>query len=826
MLKYLTMTCRFIISTLVATIPLIGLAQPENVSTKQVLKHEYSSISGAFTGKKVAESPDPLVSYRWDDPKVGDNLEIYTISPKEIHLDKKGAAKWSGKAGCPIIITDPCSLRFDFGQVNAGWLEIDSDDMNGDVEFSISEFNEPAVFNVGSQHPAKTYKPTKYNNTYRLELNRELFEGVRYGWIHVHSLEKPINIKEVRLVCQIRPTNYNGSFSCDDPKLTRIWYTGAYTVKLNLFEDYFGAILMERSDRQSWTGDAHPSQAAALAAFGNFDFVRENIMYTSKQSNGIASYALYWVLSLIDYYNYTGDNDTVDILLDNACGKLDLAYEKYGSDMKLRFFGWDERLGAGFENPDCNENKLTYKMLSIRVWSEFARCMKQYGREDLAKKYGEYANEKMADIRKDPQWYNSSKLFSASDAVTTGLTSSKENEALWDIAFSDRLHRVSYSPFNQYFVIQAMSKMNRYDEALATINDQWGGQIEYGATTFFEVFLPSWNSYKLDINDAPVNNQCGYTSMTHPWSSGVTKWLSEEILGIKPTTPGFKTFDVIPHLGTTLKSVKGTTPTPEGLIAFAIDTKEGAGMINVPNNTKARLAIPKMGRGIENVTFKGMNITKDSEDSEFIYYNNLNSGNYEFEIKYSGKKQKTSKLAPIEYKYKKPATFDHKTQGDWIGTYGSKGYVLFNHSVQGENISKESDIVEIKAFNLNIDKNLTSSSEDPRALISPDRGNRALGAFITGDPKPTHQTITIDLDLKKRGETYQVALYLVDWDRGSRRSALEILDLDNQKILAPVTMIRDYKEGVYVVLQLDQSVRLRYNQVRGENVSINAIFFD
>lgn len=55
---------------------------------------------------------------------------------------------------------------------------------------------------------------------------------------------------------------------------------------------------MERSDRHSWTGDAHTSQAAALVAFGNYDFVRKNILYTAEQFNGILSYSLYWVSEL------------------------------------------------------------------------------------------------------------------------------------------------------------------------------------------------------------------------------------------------------------------------------------------------------------------------------------------------------------------------------------------------------------------------------------------------------------------------------------------------------------------------------------------------
>ena len=90
----------------------------------------------------------------------------------------------------------------------------------------------------------------------------------------------------------------------------------------------------------------------------------------------------------------------------------------------------------------------------------------------------------------------------------------------------------------------------------------------------FEVFRPSWNLCKLADNDAPVNNQCGYTSFTHPWSAGVAKWLSEEVLGVKPEVPDLKTFTVCPHLTTGLTRIDGAVPTPHGKIKVYMDVKE------------------------------------------------------------------------------------------------------------------------------------------------------------------------------------------------------------------------------------------------------------
>jgi alpha-L-rhamnosidase len=81
--------------------------------------------------------------------------------------------------------------------------------------------------------------------------------------------------------CQIKPTNYQGSFSSSDATLSRIWWTGAYTVKVNLLSNYFGSILIDRGDRISWTGDAHTSQAAALVSLANYNFILNNIDRTA-----------------------------------------------------------------------------------------------------------------------------------------------------------------------------------------------------------------------------------------------------------------------------------------------------------------------------------------------------------------------------------------------------------------------------------------------------------------------------------------------------------------------------------------------------------------
>ncbi|TSJ43245.1 Bacterial alpha-L-rhamnosidase [Mucilaginibacter corticis] len=801
----------------------------------QAQVNKYPPVSGHATGATVALSPDPIVRMRWANTTAADGLESYPLRPvKWTVSDPRSFNMQQFKSKNSIEVTGKGEIRFDFGQINAGWLEFDSDDLTDSVTMSISEYNEPAIVNTGAVHPVKTLPPVKYGHTYRLELSPDLYEGVRFGWIHVLSHQKKWHIKNLRLVCQIKPVNYNGSFSCSDPELTKIWYTGAYTVKLNLQKDYFGAILMERSDRFSWTGDAYPSQAASMVAFGNYDFVKKNLVNTSKLDNGIASYALYWVLSVIDYVNYTGDITFLKGYTDNAAQKLDNAYKNFDNPNNLGFYGWDERLGAGFENPTNPETRHAYTMLAIRAWLEFGNLLKQTDDEKLADKYLQYTQTKMDEERKKGTWLNDFGLHASADAINTTLTTAQENTTFYKQNYTDRVNRISYSPFNNYFIIGALGKMDKYDDAISAIKDCWGGQINYGGTTFFEVYRPSWNQI-LGKNDAPVNNQCGYTSLTHPWSAGVVKWLSEELLGIKPTSPGFKTFQIVPHLSGGLTSVKGATPTLSGNISADFNELSGISTITIPQGTVAeKVAIPTGKNAVDKISLNGVIVWSNNAatgnrsftqhiENGYIVFEHLKPGKYNFKVTYkSAFKRSIAKQLPWKYvinQFKQ----DSLTGGKWTGKYGTEGYMLFNYFKAGKHLQKLPAYVD--SVVLTRGKNVYADLPAANSTLTDTAGlNKPLGAIATQDPMACLQTMTMDLHASDNS-VHQMALYFLDWDNKQRRSAIEIFDLKTKNLLAPVQLVKNYTGGKYVIFNYSGSIRIRINQVRGENAAVSGIFF-
>jgi hypothetical protein len=804
------------------------------------ISEPYPALHGGnFEKKVVPDSPDPLAHYRWENPQAGDGLQTYLLRPVAVSADQPDACGNLDSfthGTCQVLVNGTGSIRFDFGVESAAWLEFDSPDFSGAVEMSISEYNEPAIVNDGAQSPVKTKTPVKHGQTYRLELNQSLYEGVRFGWIHVRTFDKPWHITAVRLVCQTKPANYEGSFACSDPQFTRIWYVGAYGVKLNLLQDYFGAILMDRSDRFSWTGDAYPAQAAALAAFGNRDFVKANLDRTAKLDNGIESYSLYWILSLMDYYRYSGDAATLRQHAANAQAKLEHGNQIY-ADPPISFYGWDDRLGAGFEDPNANpETKNAYRMLFIRACREFAQSMNTLGETVVSETYQKIADQRIAELRAQSQWMDRFGLHAAADSVNAGFTTPTEQARLFDWEFSDRATRVSFSPFNQYFVIQAMARMNHYDEAVASIRDDWGGQLEYGGTCFFETFWPAW-AQVLGHNDAVPNCQSGYTSLCHPWGAGVTKWLTEETLGIKPITPGFATYDVFPHPGRTLTSVSGSVPTPKGTIRAAFDVTKGQASLTAPAGTIGRIGIPMVEKTIKSIRINGKLAWKNgtshavpgiggaSTNRDFVIFNDVQPGTYEIKVAYSGR---TPVFKDVPWQF--PATFvkeDRTTSGNWGGKYGLDGSVLF--CIDGV----DKDRVQLPNYVTTVTRRqgrVGGWSEpvvDTRALAqSPTNGAaRCDGVLYCGNPAACQQCLVVDVALKQSAE-YQLALYFVDLDRKGRRQSVELFDLESRKLIAPTHVYSNFTGGTYAVYNCRQSVRVRVNHIRGDNAVLSGIFFD
>lgn len=80
--------------------------------------------------------------------------------------------------------------------------------------------------------------------------------------------------------------------------------------------------------------------------------------------------------------------------------------------------------------------------------------------------------------------------------------------------------------------------------------------------------------------------------MAHGWSTGVTPWLMEQVLGIQSRGAGFSKVDIRPDL-IDLQWAQGGEPTPRGMLKVDIRKDNGyKTTIDLPKGTVARVSLP------------------------------------------------------------------------------------------------------------------------------------------------------------------------------------------------------------------------------------------
>lgn len=542
---------------------------------------------GGFTGAPQPFSPDPLVSYVWPDiPSINDTiLQIFPVAPASCGAAPgTPASSFSNASSCggtlspAITVSGAGTLLVDFGVELPGWFEFDSPDIQTQtlpsLLMGISEYTR--VDWVGG---FKEGAPKRYGATFRLETNGELYEGVRFGFIKLTAAPSaPFTITGLRAVSQAKPVNYVGSFSsAGDPVLERVWYTAAYTVRATLQSTYMGSVLMDRGDRFSWTGDAHPSQATSMAAFGNFPFVFNNLNRSKADCQGIATYCLYFVLSVADYYEHSGDAAGVAYLAPNVIDHLDSAARMWADPQGLRFVGWDDRTGSGFANNTTPETQNLYRLLAIRAWRAAAGFLAATGSPAAAARYAALADNRTADIRAmgGVPWWRSFGLHAGADAVNAGFLTPDEAAGVAGGAIGDIVQLPSQSNFNQYFILQALSGLGQLDRGVESVRAVWGPITALGATTFWETSHPSAAAIFPPGPPPPAAEQSGWVSYCHPWASGPTPWLTRWVTGVRPLAPGYARVLVAPHVGGSMRGVRGAAATPHGPVG--VEAAAGAG---------------------------------------------------------------------------------------------------------------------------------------------------------------------------------------------------------------------------------------------------------
>jgi alpha-L-rhamnosidase len=437
------------------------------------------------------------------------------------------------------------------------------------------------------------------------------------------------------------PVKYQGFFESSDAELNRMWAVGAYTAHLCMQDDIWDA---PKRDRSRWMGDLDVSGRTIEDVFGD-RFLMEQTLDKLMGSppikqhvNGIAGYSAFWIGGETEYYRHTGSKEQLDAFHDRLIQlmqymetELDSRNLYANNSRTWPFVDWSPEL-----NGDTPEARRATQMEFYMAFEQGVYLLNQMGDTGNAEAFQKRAALMKAAAQKyllddltnsfGPRWQTNAM------AVLSGVADHSQYDAIWNNSLSSvghiKYNALIVTPYYNYYVVSAMAEMGHRKDALDWIRQYWGGMVDEGATSFWEGYDPAW--YKNDFHASlQADDLTGYiVSLAHGWSSGVTPWLMEQILGIHSTGPGFSAVDIRPDL-VDLQWVRGGEPTPRGVLKVSMrKDPEMETTIDLPPGTEAHVSVP-VSRNSGSVLVNGLPQTgASSENGTRVTVTLLTEGHY------------------------------------------------------------------------------------------------------------------------------------------------------------------------------------------------------
>lgn len=486
-----------------------------------------------------------------------------------------------------LIQNNPCVLHnqgghaailLDFGVEICGGLVISSWScgqgiQNAKIRIRFGESAMEAMSDLGEKNSGNNHAPRDitaeicYLGTYQTNCT-----GFRFARIDLLDDNSFLELKSVKAFAVYKDIPYLGSFQCSDELLNSIWKTGAITVHLNMQNGYIWDGI--KRDRLVWIGDMHPEIKTIQTVFGYDDSVCRSLDFIRDETplpgwmNQIPTYSMWWILEQYELYLHYGNLDYLrqqESYLRGLTEQLSEHISPDGLDTTpdMRFIDWDtyenkQATGAGIQALHILAAKAARELLSVLGDQTSAeRC-----KHDI---------EKLKQCRLS----HGGCKQEAALMVLAGLADAETvNREVISVGGSKNM-----STFMGYYILKARALAGDIPGCLDCIREFWGGMLQLGSTTFWEVFNTDWLDHAAKIDEIAADGKrdvhgdygdfcyTGYRkSLCHGWAAGPTPWLSEFVLGIRVEEPGCKTIRISPALGD-LEWAEGTYPTPYGLLS-------------------------------------------------------------------------------------------------------------------------------------------------------------------------------------------------------------------------------------------------------------------
>lgn len=487
-------------------------------------------------------------------------------------------------------------IVFDFSREAVGYMEIVADAPEGGVlQVLYGETLDMALYD--------TFVMKKGRNVLS-PFGRRAF---RYVKLVLQAAPAAVQVRRF-IVQQVRyPFAQEGRLETSDPLLNRIWDVGRYTTMMNSQDHLEDCPLREKA---LWVADGVVMGRVIAYTFGDQALVRKCLLQAARIQNADGSipgtgperntfllpdFCAHWLFGVYDYWRYTKDErflsevwDAVRRVLEWFHAQVDETglFAKADRPGWWCFIDWSDDI----ERRDRVTAVSCFYYKALRYAAELGQAM---GEPEQARLWEERAATLREAVRAK-LWHDEAQAFADclhDKGLSSSITLQTNFAAIWSGVMTDveaarflnnywetgKLPDIR-GAFFYHIVLETLFAMGREETAYERIAAYWGGMLERGATTWWEVFDPQ--SPACTVPSPYQGNTPTYlmdhvpVSLCHGWGASPTYLLTKHALGVCIDELGEKTVRLT-LAPSSLEWARGEIPTPYGMLKADWSRKQG-----------------------------------------------------------------------------------------------------------------------------------------------------------------------------------------------------------------------------------------------------------
>ncbi len=293
-----------------------------------------------------------------------------------------------------------------------------------------------------------------------------------------------------------------------------------------------------KRDRRLWLGDLRLQAQANYVSFQNNDLVKRNLYQFAAVPNQdgqvsanlfieptlipddtfLYDYSLFFTTTLYDYYQASGDRKALDDLWPTALQQVNIGLERLDDKNIVK----DDETWWSFIDWHAELNKQTpSQAILIYTLKKAISLAEELGEErekqELEKTLGEICTATVEYLwDKEQRFFISGENKQVSWAsqvwmVLAGILDQEKNKELLLRLLVEKPAIEMNTPYMHHHLVEALFQSGLKEEAIDWMKMYWGGMLQDGADTFWELYHPK------DKEFSPYGNHL-INSYCHAWS--------------------------------------------------------------------------------------------------------------------------------------------------------------------------------------------------------------------------------------------------------------------------------------------------------------------